>query len=157
MIVEHDLGVGVGVDGVRAAVGIGDDRLGVPTVEAGRVPAGGVAELVGSLAWVGAGAAASLRIASARRRLQRDALRAVVLEVIVSIGGDIAIGQVGYVGAWECSRQASVGSGIEDVFQAVGVTVGLPRGVVAVIAVGQHVVGAVLDGGGHEVAETAAV
>jgi len=44
---EKDLAVGVGVDGVAAAVGIAHDGLHVPAIEPGCVAAGSVAEGVG--------------------------------------------------------------------------------------------------------------
>src|SRR5579883_1582517 len=150
MIVEHDLGVGVGVHGVRAAVGVGHHRLHGPAVIAGGIAAGGVAE------GVSAQAAAGLRIAGARRHFLGDALLAVILEVVIGIGGHLGIAQAAEIGA-QGGGQTGVGGGIKDVFQSASVAVGLTGRVVAVIAGLQHIAGAIKGGGGHEIADVAAV
>ena len=85
-----------------------------------------------------------------------DALLAVVLEGVVGVGSDLGVGQAAEVGS-QRRRQTQVGVGVEDVFQSVGVAVGIAGLVVAVVAGGQHVVVAIFDGGGHQVAEVAAV
>jgi len=76
-------------------------------------------------------------------RLLSDALLAVVLEVVVGVGGDLGVGQAGDV-ATQGGRQAVVGIGVEDVFQAVNIAV------LAVVEIGLRVVAVVV--GGQDVA-----
>src|SRR5262249_24897426 len=144
---EHDLAAGVAVDDVLVAVGQRLDGLVLPDIVV--VAEGARRIAVGE----GAQAAGAGGAALALGHLLGDAAGGVVLELVVGVARDLLVGGGGRVA--DGGDQPGVGGGIEGELQAAGEAGRLALGVVTVILGVQDVAGAVLDGGGLEVAGVA--
>ena len=149
---QHDLAVAVGVDDLLIAVGQGFHGLDRPAVETDGILALRVGIGIGSH-----GPAAGRTGLALDFVLGRPVMDGVVFQVVVGIGSDLGVGggegidhfrhQFGKRRAGKCVLQGVLVAGSAEV--------GIGGSPVAVVVLVQHVIIAVEDGGGHQVAGVA--